>query len=105
VLAVIQDGWKVTEVAERLGVSRQAVHAWIARYQAGGLAALADRSHRPTTCPHQIARSLRHCGGQPPECRAPRFLPSPLQPTQGSLGPGTSATQTSWPGTKTTVNG
>jgi transposase len=55
VLAVVQDGWKVVEVADRLGVSRQAVHAWIARYQAGGLAALADRSHRPTTCPHQIA--------------------------------------------------
>jgi transposase len=34
VLAVIQDGWKVVEVADRLGVSRQAVHSWIARYQA-----------------------------------------------------------------------
>ncbi len=54
VLAVIQDGWKVVEVADRLGVSRQAVHAWIARYQAGGLSALADRSHRPASCPHQI---------------------------------------------------
>jgi transposase InsO family protein len=54
VLAVVQDGWKVTEVAERLGVSRQSVHAWIARYEAGGLAALADRSHRPVSCPHQI---------------------------------------------------
>jgi transposase-like protein len=53
VLAVVQDGWKVTEVAERLGVSRQSVHAWIARYEAGGLAALAERSHRPETCPHQ----------------------------------------------------
>jgi transposase InsO family protein len=55
VLAVTQDGWKVTEVAERLGCSRQSVHAWIARYEAGGLAALADRSHRPASCPHQIA--------------------------------------------------
>jgi transposase InsO family protein len=54
VLAVVQDGWKVTEVAERLGVSRQSVHAWIARYEAGGLAALSDHSHRPTSCPHQI---------------------------------------------------
>ena len=27
VLAVVQDGWKVTEVAARLGVSRQSVHA------------------------------------------------------------------------------
>lgn len=58
VLAVVQDGWTVTEVAERLGVSRQSVHAWIARYEAGGLAALADRSHRPASCPHQIAPEL-----------------------------------------------
>ena len=54
VLAVVQDGWKVSEVAERLGVSRQSVHAWIARYERGGLAALADRSHRPSSCPHQL---------------------------------------------------
>ena len=54
VLAVVQDGWKVTEVAQRLGVSRQSVHAWIGRYEAGGLAALADRSHRPSMCPHQM---------------------------------------------------
>jgi transposase InsO family protein len=53
VLAVVKDGWKVTEVAERLGVSRQSVHNWIARYERGGLASLADRSHRPGTCPHQ----------------------------------------------------
>lgn len=53
VLAVVQDGWKVTEVAERLGVSRQSIHNWIARYEQGGLASLADRSHRPQTCPHQ----------------------------------------------------
>jgi len=53
VLAVVQDGWRVVEVARRLGVSRQSVHAWIARYEQGGLAALADRSHRPAGCPHQ----------------------------------------------------
>lgn len=53
VMAVIQDGWKVSEVADRLGVSRQSVHNWIARYEAGGLPALADRSHRPVSCPHQ----------------------------------------------------
>lgn len=53
VLAVIQDGWKVTEVAARVGVSRQSIHNWIARYEAGGLAALADHSHRPSSCPHQ----------------------------------------------------
>jgi len=36
-LAVVQDGWKVTEVADRLGVTRQAVHKWIARFEVGGL--------------------------------------------------------------------
>jgi transposase len=58
VLAVVQDGCKVTEVAARLGVSRQSVHAWIARYEQGGLAALADHSHRPKGCPHQIAPEI-----------------------------------------------
>ena len=54
VLAVQVDGLKVTEVAEKLGVSRQTVHAWLRRYEAGGIEALADRSHRPASCPHQM---------------------------------------------------
>jgi transposase InsO family protein len=58
VLAVVQDGWKVVEVADRLGVSRQTVHNWIARYEQGGLASLADRSRRPNPCPHQIAAEV-----------------------------------------------
>jgi transposase-like protein len=36
VLAVIGEGGTVTEVAGRWGVSRQSVHAWLARYEAGG---------------------------------------------------------------------
>jgi transposase len=58
VLAVVQDGWKVTEVAGRLGVSRQSVHAWISRYEQDGLGALADRSHRPDRCPHQTPAEI-----------------------------------------------
>src|SRR5206468_9378065 len=58
VLAVVQEGWKVIEVARRFGVSRQTVHTWIARYQAGGLGALSDRSHRPSTCPHQTGAEV-----------------------------------------------
>lgn len=49
-----EDG-TVTEVAARWGVSRQSVHAWLARYEAGGLEGLADRSHRPVSCPHQMS--------------------------------------------------
>ena len=58
VLAVIEDGLSVTEVAEKVGVSRQTVHAWLTRYAAGGLEQLADRSHRPRSCPHQMDPSV-----------------------------------------------
>ncbi|HEX6330550.1 MAG TPA: leucine zipper domain-containing protein [Actinomycetota bacterium] len=58
VLAVVQDGWKVVEVAERLGVSRQSIHNWIARYEHGGLASLTDRSRRPHSCPHQTSAEV-----------------------------------------------
>jgi transposase-like protein len=34
----------VTEVAERYGVSRQSVHAWLRRYQDEGPSGLAERS-------------------------------------------------------------
>ncbi len=54
VLAVREDGLAVTEVAEKIGVSRQSLHGWLRRYAAGGVDALADRSHRPRSCPHQM---------------------------------------------------
>ena len=47
VLGVLRDGFTVTEVAQKFNVSRQTVHMWLARYEEGGLEALADRSHRP----------------------------------------------------------
>ncbi len=46
VLAVVEDRLSVTEVAAKVGVLR--------RYADGGLEALADRSHRPVSCPHQM---------------------------------------------------
>jgi len=58
VMEVIRDGLTVVEVAERYGVSRQTAHGWLRRYAAGGLDALADRSHRPDTCPHQMPADL-----------------------------------------------
>ena len=58
VMAVQVDGLEVTVVAEKFGVSRQTVHAWLRRYEDGGLDALADRSHRPENCPHQMAAAV-----------------------------------------------
>jgi transposase len=58
VLEVVRDGLSVVEVAARFGVSRQTVYTWVANYEAGGLAGLVDRSHRPASCPHQIAAEL-----------------------------------------------
>ncbi len=54
VLAVISDGLSISLVAEKVGVSRQTLHAWLARYEASGLEGLVDRSHRPVSCPHQM---------------------------------------------------
>ena len=54
VLAVISDGETVADVAARFGVRRQSVHEWLARFEAGGLENLADRSHRPAGCRHQM---------------------------------------------------
>ena len=54
VLEVISQGRTVVEVASQFGVSRQTVHSWLRRYEDGGLEALADRSHRPAQCPHQM---------------------------------------------------
>jgi transposase InsO family protein len=54
VLAVLADGMTVAGAAAKQGVSRQTMHAWLAKYEAGGLEALADGSHRPRRCPHQM---------------------------------------------------
>ena len=58
VLAVISDGLSVSQAAEKVGVSRQTLHAWLARYEAGGLDGLVDRSHRPASCPHQMSAAV-----------------------------------------------
>jgi transposase InsO family protein len=55
---VLVDGATVTDVARRLGVSRQTVHTWLRRYGNGGIADLADRSSRPDRCPHQTPAEL-----------------------------------------------
>lgn len=51
-------GAQVTEVATSLGVSRQSVHGWLARYVVEGVAGLADRSHRPHGSPRQTVGAV-----------------------------------------------
>jgi len=51
-------GVPVTEVAERFGVSRQAVHRWVGWYRDEGLGGLADRSHRPHGHPAQTGADV-----------------------------------------------
>jgi transposase-like protein len=58
VLAVIGDGRTVTEVARDWGISRKALHAWLARYEVADLEGLNDLSHRPAHCPHQMSASV-----------------------------------------------
>lgn len=58
VLAVITEGRTVTEVAGQWKVSRQTLHAWLRRYELEGLGGLADRSHRPASCPHQMPATV-----------------------------------------------
>jgi transposase InsO family protein len=58
VMEVLAAGAPVTEVAGRYGVSRQAVHGWIRKYQEGGVPALADQSRRPHGHPQQAGAEL-----------------------------------------------
>ena len=58
VMEVLAAGVPVVEVAERYGVLRKTVHSWLNRYRDGGLAGLADRSHRPRSHPWQVAPAV-----------------------------------------------
>jgi transposase InsO family protein len=51
-------GVPVTEAAERYGVSRQSVHAWLVRYRGEGPPGLVDRSHKVHAHPWQIPAEL-----------------------------------------------
>jgi transposase len=53
----VRAGSMVTDVAARFGVSRQAVHRWLAWYEQEGLTGLADRSSKPRSSPRAPAKS------------------------------------------------
>jgi transposase len=44
VMAVIGDGLSILQVAEKVGVSRQTLHAWLARYEADEMTACGDEA-------------------------------------------------------------
>ena len=54
VTMVMRDGFSITDVAAKFNVTRQTVYRWLAKYEEGGLEALADESHRPHHVPHQM---------------------------------------------------
>jgi transposase len=57
-------GVPVTEVAERYGVSRQSVHAWLVRYRQEGIAGLEDRSHQVRHHPWRIPAEVEQLIGE-----------------------------------------
>ena len=54
VTLVMRDGFSITEIAAKFNVSRQTIYRWLAKYEEGGLEALADESHRPLHVPHPM---------------------------------------------------
>jgi transposase InsO family protein len=49
---VLDERWRVADAARAAGVSERAAYKWLARYRAGGAAALSDRKPTPARCPH-----------------------------------------------------
>ena len=58
VVAVMRDGFTVTEAAQKFGVCRESIYRWMKRYEEGGLEALAEGSHRPKQIPNQIPAEI-----------------------------------------------
>jgi putative transposase len=57
-LELVEAGIGIAEVAERFGVSRQAVYAWKARHEEDPEAGLNDRSRRPHTSPRRTSEAI-----------------------------------------------
>src|SRR4029453_2899487 len=68
----------VTELADAYRVSRKTAYKWIARYAAGGGAALIDRSRRPVHCPHatdpHVIAALVQARQRHPTWGAPKLI-------------------------------
>jgi transposase InsO family protein len=51
---ITDQGWTVGSAAGAAGLSRRQAYRWLARYRAGGPAALSDRSSAPEHCRHAV---------------------------------------------------
>ena len=54
VCRVRQEGWRVRDAAVAAGISPRTASKWLARYRAGGMAALRDRGSAPRRCRHRL---------------------------------------------------
>lgn len=50
--------YTMTELCDRHNISRKTGYKWLERFDAGGRAALGDRSRAPHRCPHRIADDI-----------------------------------------------
>jgi transposase InsO family protein len=96
IMATQQRLYPVTELCARFGISRKTGDKWLARFAAGGRAALADQSRAPHHCPHRIppvlAERLCTTRRQHPDWGARKLLaylarrePEPLWPAVSTV--------------------
>ena len=52
---VTVQGWSVEDAANAVGISKRTAFKWLARFKAGGEAALVDRSHAPHRVRHKLS--------------------------------------------------
>lgn len=71
--------YRVAELAKSLGVSRKTAHKWLARYAAGGVEALRERSRAPRRHPNATAPAVVDAVLRAKELR-PRWGPAKLLP-------------------------
>jgi transposase InsO family protein len=58
VVSASDGGIAFAELCRRYGISRKTGYKWLARYHAGGIAALVDRSRRPSQSPRQTPPAM-----------------------------------------------
>jgi transposase-like protein len=85
--AVLFDGRTITDVAAASGISRQSLHTWLARYEAGGIDALANRTSRPRTNPIQMPTHVEAAMIQLDHQRAPTTAPGARAASSTSCAP------------------